>query len=503
MKDMKSEASRVRLATKAMLVLVGILLIPLLISIIHSGYNYVFDTDELFHVQLVWLYAHGYRPYLDIYNSVYTPLFGWLLLPVYKLMGFNFGTIYFTRYLMIVLFAIRVVTAGVIVYKIFGKRTALLFIPMFLVDPFVVFSSMQIRPDNLMMTVYTIGLLLLANAFAALTPASWFTAWITLSVSLLVLPKVLPSVTVAFGISLLWLMRKKRKPLVFPMLLGCIVPFMLFAAYGWATGSIKEIIMQAVVEAKAAYSYFPVHISQGNFYMADNYYVYGTMGKPLTWFYVWFLPLAAAAGVFYLVMNYIKKPALETRDVLKILLMATLLFQWASLFFLQVVFMQYYLPLSWLYALFTAVALDLLLTQLAPYKTARFTATMVIFFCFASLALTSIHANDGRARVDSTDRINQITTRWKQIPTGAYTFPNILFRPLAYPFAYGYFAATVPPSIINRLPSMITGIEKHHVAYVLADDYTMSKLPFDVQAYINTHYVRVPGDGELMVKKQE
>jgi hypothetical protein len=502
MKTMKSKLDQLRhfSLTKLLLFFIFIALIPLVVSIIKSGYLYVLDNDELNHVQLTYLYAHGSRPYLDIYNSVYTPLFGWFLLPIFGAMDFSFETIAFTRYIMIILFAIRVIASYVLVHKIFGRRIAYLFLPMFLTDPFVIFSSMQIRPDNLMMTLYSVGFLLFSLGMYG-SKKLLFVAGVLLSTSLLVLPKILPAVGVILLGSIAYCLLRKKHIAFTTTFLGLISPFILFVFYGIVSGSLAEIGMQAIVEAKAAYSYFSIGIPLGNFYIPGNFFVYGSSGKPLTWFYAWLLPHAAAAGIFITVMEYVRKRSVDAIGILKLMLVATLLLQWGVLFFLQVVFMQHYLPISWLYVLFTAVAIEHVLVTVSTYRHGLTTSHIVLTVLGLALIITSIKTNIGRSKVDSKELIATMKKRWEQIPEGTYTFPNYLFRPSMFPITYGYFIGNVPPVILNRLPSIIKRIEQHNVQYLLVDDYLMGKLPEDVRIYIQNRYTRVPGDGELMTPK--
>ena len=141
-------------------VITVVLLAWVAISAAVSGYHYQFDTDEFHYAQFIYLYANGLRPYLDVYSSVHPAIFQWLMIPVFLIKGFTtIETLYTGRAVMIILLAIRLVCAWYIIRIIFSKRTAVLFLFMFLFDPFAVFTSMQIRPDNLMLTVYTAGLL--------------------------------------------------------------------------------------------------------------------------------------------------------------------------------------------------------------------------------------------------------------------------------------------------------------------------------------------------------
>jgi hypothetical protein len=256
-----------------------------------------------------------------------------------------------------------------------------------------------------------------------------------------------------------------------------------------------------ILEARAAYSYFPIQIPIGNFHIPGNFYVYGTMGKPLTWMYAWFLPFAACAGLFACVQQILKRRVFHAGDTVKIILAFSLLAHWATLFFLPVMFMQHYLPFSWLMAIFGAFVIDAFYTTVIPYRFGKLLSVLAIYLFAICLIATSVKNNYGRSLVDSGALIQTVTTRWQQIPAGTYTFPNYLFRPSMYPITYGYFIGNVPPVILDRLPSITRSLEKYNVKILLVDDYLMSKLPGDVAAYITDHYSRVPGDGEMMKPK--
>lgn len=496
---MKSKFSRLSLHT-SLFIIISVALIPLIISIFKSGYAYVFDNDELNHAQLIFLYANGSRPYLDIYNSVYSPLFGWFLLPIYQLLGFTFSTLYMTRYVMIILFAIRVIVSFVMVYRVFGRRIAYLFVAMFLLDPFVIFSSMQARPDNLMMTVYSVGLLFYVRAILRPSTRGMFIAASCMALSLLILPKLVPSIGIIIAATIIFFSIKKKPAYILSGLFGFLVPLVLFSFYFLVHGSFEEMIKQSLFEAKAAYSYFSIMVPLGNFYIPDNFYIYGSMGKPLTWFYAWFLPFGASIGIFITIQHYLERHSIDQAGMLKIILGITLLVQWGVLFFLQVVFMQHYLPISWLYGVFAAVFIDSILTMTSRYRTGHIATSLLLFIVCMTLVHTSVKANNARSYVNSTELINRVTKRWQQIPEGTYTFPNYLFRPSMYPITYGYFIGNVPPVILNRLPPITARIEEYDVQYLLVDDYLMGKLPAPVRTYITAHYARVPGDNELMVR---
>lgn len=486
--------------THIFLFVVAVACIPLIWSIVHFAYSIVFDFDELNHVQIVWLIAHGAQPYRDIYNSFYPPVFEWFLLPAFLISGFSFDAIYMARYAMIVLFFIRLVAMFIVVRRVFNKRTAVLTTIMFLLDPFVVFSSMQIRPDNLMITLFTIALIPFTQAMKSFKKMSWFWTGFFVSFSLLALPKLLPMILIfAVGGCFYAWMKKKNFSSVGWTFIGALIPVGLFSLYLLVHGSFVEMFRETILEAKAAYSYFFNTMPEGFFYRPDNTLIYGSAGKPLTWYFAWFLRFAPIIGIL---LTFIKV-ALERKNItsstmIRLLLCIGLIVQWGMLFYLPLVFIQHYIPVSWLLAVFSAVWIDALLSLVNPIKIAKYGIELILFVACLMLINASVAANNARDDANMADLRNIIEQSWNRIPPGTYTFPNFLFRPSAYPITYMYFLGNVPPVILNRLPPIPERLEQYHVPILIVNDYLMNKLPADAVSYIQSHYQRIPGDNEFM-----
>jgi len=136
-----------------------VLLVPLALSVFYSGYWYTYYGDELVHANTVYLLSRGYRPFTDFF-TIYSPLFHYFLLPFFTFFGCTLETIQLSKFVMIFLFALRLLIGYLFVSKVFSKLTGFLFVLILLLDPFTVFSGMQIRPDNLLMLVFFTGFLL-------------------------------------------------------------------------------------------------------------------------------------------------------------------------------------------------------------------------------------------------------------------------------------------------------------------------------------------------------
>lgn len=487
---------------RILLFIIAIACIPLIISIVRMGYSIVFDFDELNHIQIVWLIAHGYIPYKDIYNSYYPPLFELFLLPVFLISGFSFDAMYMARYAMIILFAIRIIAMFLVIKNVFNRRIAIMTTVMFLLDPFVIFSSMQIRPDNLMITLFTVALIPFIKALRNYSPKWWMVTGVCVACALLTLPKLLPMVAVFTLGSLIymWMKKKNLTPILWAVI-GVVIPIGLFSFYLIIHGTFQEMFQETVREANTLVSFGTINVPYGTFYQPDNALIYGAMGKPLTWYYAWFLQFAPWSGVIIVLLEGLKQRAKITADsALRMLLGLGLTVQWAVLFFLPFVFIQYYIPVSWLAALFTAVGINALLGELSFNRMAQYALETLLFVACLLLIFRSISYNDSRDNANMADLRAIIEKRWSQIPPSTYTFPNFLFRPLAYPITYMDFIGNFPPAILNRLPPIPERLEKYHVKILIINDYLMSKLAPDVVSYIQSHYRRIVGDDEIMVR---
>jgi hypothetical protein len=472
--------------------------INLLLSVFKSGYWYQFDVDELLYSQYVYLYSHGFKPYLDIYASVYTPVFFWISAPIFLVKGFTFEGIYAARTVMIVLLCIRLFSAFLLFKTVFNKRVAFLFIPLFLFDPFAVFTTMQFRPDNLMLTLLTLGLLFFSLGVTQKKQVYIAVSGLTLGFAVVILSKIIPTLIVITGIFAWYCIEKKRiKDFVLFACYGSIVP-VLFILFTLSQGMFAQMIQQMFRDIKLLYTNFKYPIPLNALLHPDNIYVFGTMGKPLTWAYAWLIAPLGIAGLYHALSDIIRRKSTEQRDIIKIMLVFSLLSQWAVLFFVQVAFMQHYMPVNWLMAVFGAYALDELLTVSEKHPVARLATPIIIIICIGALTLKSTRYNEARSTIKGLDTQAAYEARWKQIPPDEAVFPSYLFRPAMYPIAYGGFIVNFPEVILNRFPNIPILLEQKKPRLLL-DQYTLDRLPANAIIFISEHYVRVPQDNELMV----
>ncbi|MBI4008827.1 hypothetical protein HY357_01210 [Candidatus Roizmanbacteria bacterium] len=474
-----------------------VILVPVIISIIQSGYYYTYDRDEITHIQKIYLMATGVNPYVSFYSS-FTPVFHAVFIPLFLQFGFSFQTIDIARIVMIILFAMRIGFFSLAIAKIFNKRIAVLFIPLYLFDPFTIFVSMQIRPDNLMITIFSLGFLLFIFGLFKSSKILLFLSGSLFSISALILFKMVPAIVIVVAVFFIYSLKKNKLAEFWIFLSGFILSCGFFLVYFILAGSFIPMFQQVFVLSPLFASSAKYITTFGFFNQPNNAYIYGLMGRPFIWAYVWVLPLLAAAGAYSAIIKLQKDS--ETKKYLRLTLVLLAIFQYVALLVINQIFIQYYIPLQWLLAMFAAVLIEeigwAMLSGL--YRLAFFIG---LFIFFLKLSSSSIETNKARATFNSSsnDFVSKTQKLWSLIPERSASFPNILFRPLGYPLEFGYeeYRVPFPPQIKALMPEYAQTFEKNKVHFLRVEDaQQFFSIEDGLQEYVEKHYKLIdPGLG--------
>src|SRR3989344_2133463 len=160
--------------------------------------------------------------------------------------------------------------------------------------------------------------------------------------------------------------------------------------------------------------------------------------------------------------------------------------------FINSVFIQYYIPINWLYAVFTAYFIDDLLFKIEMSKFMRNGLIVIFLIIFVLLYQTSIQANISRSNNTFDPIVKEATDFWKLIPEDRPTFPNLIFRKPIYPILWG---STFAPYMRNRYPPAFLALEKHKIPIPtgLTDEY-FNFLDSQSREYILKNYQRDASD---------
>lgn len=479
-----------------------VLLMPLVYSIFQSGFNYLLNGDELTHAQTTYLIIKGEKPF-ETFFSAYSPLFHWLFTPIYKFIGFNFQAIFFNRFIMTTLLLVRIVLAFFFAKKVFGKKVACLFILLWLFDPFTTFSGMQIRPDNLALTVYTLGLLIFTYGIFNQSKVLTFISGIIISLALLISMKILPSSFSIILIFLFYCILKKRIARFIFFLSGLILPIILFFGYYFLRGSLGEMFSQVFIESQQIVNYWFSFAPLGMLFMPNNDTFYGLPGRPANWVYVWILPIIGFAGALQAFSAIVKQKKFEVTEMLTIILVLSLVGQWSVLFYAQSVFAQYFLPITWLMALFGALFIKELINSVQSIKFLQVSFVACLLFLLINLYATSIRANLGRAKITWQIQVQEIEKLWQRFPENEPVFQNILFRPLAYPVPVGYNIELFPKERIEKLPDLASFLEKKAPKEIYIPEHVVINFQYikpGWRDYIFSHYEKTK-EQDVWVRK--
>ena len=457
--------------------------------VLKSGYFFEFYIDELYHANTAYLIAQGYSPFKDFFLP-YSPLFHVSLIPLFTQFGFTLETIQWTRLVMIALFAVRVVTAAVLVRMLFGTLAAILFVPLLLLDPLTEYSSMQIRPDNLMLTVYVVGVWLLTKGLLQKKKYLAFLSGILLGLAILLSIKIAPSMGVILLI-LTGLRFKYTFTGLRELWLGCILPIAIFCIYYSAKGLLSPMITNLLFDARLINEALKYPVPMGNFYRPSDATTYGLSFKPALFQYLWSLPLLSFAGVYATFQEFdFSFLKFSKKRTIGIILSISLVAQWLSLFFVRSVFIQYYLPVTYLFAIFAAVAVAKIIHTVQIHKFV-YTATLLFFsIIYMYLLIPSLQANSERAKRSGAEQKMAITAIWNYVPETSAVYPGVLFRPLAYPVPYGFTFYDLPQSIFSRYEPVQNYLKKNDVQYLNIDGKPWALPDETVVQYINAHYAQ-------------
>src|SRR3989344_770387 len=305
----------------------------LLRSVFLSGYYYRLNADEVYHSNLVYLMLKGFRPYADFY-STYSPFLQLYLMPVFLLFGATLKAISASRILMIILYLLQICLMFLLVKRVFGKKVALLFVPLYLMDPFMVFVGMQIRPENLMMVFYLLFLLSFSYAYEnAKSTKFYFLSGILFALTLLMNLKILPSLIAFAGAFIIYVFKNKlfRQLLIFTN--GFCLTFFIFFAYFLLAGYLPDMFQGLFIDPYALNNSIPNATWLGYFYF-QNPVIFGIDGKPLNRIYAWLLPVLAFTGGYAAINNSSDSDGIK-KNIMKIILLLSLFLQWVRMLFIN------------------------------------------------------------------------------------------------------------------------------------------------------------------------
>jgi len=384
-----------------------------------------------------------------------------------------------------VLFIIRLILIFFTARKLFGSLVAYISVVLYLFDPFTVFSGMQVRPDNLMMTFYLAGVFLILFWFLNKKPSLLPWAGLLLGASVVSLVKNIPATLIVALFTLIQLHKTRNYRHMVQFIAALVLPAVCIGVWAWHQGILPFMIQQIVFDAKQLNDTLRYPENILNYYWPPNFVLYGFPGRPVTWVYELCLPLLAFAGMFTTFLNL---KMFGAKGRLVGWFTAACLLQWVSLLFVRSVFIQYFLPVSWFLAVFAAYTLTRTYEAIGVGRFYRQIISAAAILMLIGGLVVSWKANNTRALSSYAAQKAYLTTQWRIIPETATVFPGAVFRVNIYPLGLETNFVDLPSNLLKRYGSPSVYLQRYRIPYIVLDPYNFSFLDAQTQIYIKAHY---------------
>jgi hypothetical protein len=480
------------------------LLLTLLLLILYSLYRLIshglmqnYDVDELQNAHTIYLLAHGYIPFKDFF-SIYSPIYHYALIPILSIFGYTFDGIYALRIVMTGLFLIRTVAFGYVGYMLFGSVWGLLAVLFFTFDVFFLQTAVQIRPDTLMMTLFSLSLVFFIKLLKKNQAKFYLLCGLFMSLTLIISLKILPTAAILGVFILFWIINQKKYKFLIPFVFGLSIPIILFVLLCVAQGTFNDMLVQLFADARLTNStrFYASHI---NYYYLPNEILYGRPGFTILWVFTNILPVLTFGGLILAISKATSINTAQFKRMFYWLFLLSMIVNWLYLYTIPSVFIQYLLMLTWVYPLGFIALLQNLWT-IIPAKAFRMLIGLSLCI-FIFLLRIQIDKSIAFRVTQVNYKLNQkMEYYFQMIPEDKTSFPGMLFRPLSYPIPFGYFYVEVPHSIRARYKPVVTYIQDPKVQVVAISDYMRKYMGGDELNYIDRNFHHIPDDVDLMVR---
>lgn len=319
--------------SKPMRIVYYIAIVAVFLMRLHLSLTRAFDPDEFAYLHWSYLLTIGKIPYRDFFYIIF-PFYQFFLLPVF-LIGQSVATVIAARIWQLALYVITALLIYRVSLSLFKKQMgALLSVLLFITFPMTLDKTIDIRPDMLM-----VAMLLLAMLSTNSLAFGLFTG-----LSLVVHPKIIFAVPMLVYL----VVTASKKPRIVPMVIGFLVPFLLFflyLAYHQAIPAAYTSILRDSVVANTGKGHFSPFQALSPYPLV--YVARG--GISLPWLVNTALWITSGVGLIFL---WIRNKRLGIAMVLYFV------FGIGLLFVFPVPFLQYFIPLTAMASILAGYAIN-------------------------------------------------------------------------------------------------------------------------------------------------
>lgn len=457
-----------------------------------------FDVDEFSYLHWTAELVKGQRPYVDFF-MFFGPGFLWFFAPIVKAYWMSAGVFLAARVMAFGIFLGILGGLGVLFGKTRGWKWALLPVVLLAFLPMPYDKFLEVRPDNLAVLIGLIGLI---GQIGWLQSGKKQWAWwsgVFYSASLLVFVKTMPFVVVGCVVALL--VRDGRKE----FFLGLVAPLVLFFFWLLTLGDFGAVWYSLTKLPFEANMMGKFDIMEPHLFFFPNASFYGGWGVTaglLTNHALWILGIVM--GAIRLFTPYVTVQGDRKKMLVELLIGGTfvvLVYGYVQFFPLK--HSQYLIPIAIFISYYAGDAVSLFFRRVERY--ARGWLALVVLLLGVGLIRINAQVNTPKLSVSNAIQIDEMKKLIAIVPQDARVLDmegRMLFWPDAYyiccvPFgSFTRFMSRKPP-VLSEVP------QGSRASYIFqGDSNRLASLSPRDQAYIETHYERMPGWGERLWKRK-
>ena len=358
---------------------------------LRMGLSRYFDPDELAHLHWAWLQFRGEKPYVDFFY-VLSPLFNFLFYPLFLVFGESISVLIFARVISFLIYLLTALAIFLLGRELFGKRTGVLSVVFFVTLPIGLAKQIEIRPDNLSVAFFVLGLWAFFRGFCKAEFKSckaefkwFFWSGLFLGAGAAVIQKGAVSAFAAVLLMVLLVVFLRRHDLVKifrRVFWGMTIPVLVLLIYllfkGVLIQGLEAIVVLALL-TNLGIPFAPLHW----FFLPIDIYYGGYRNFPYVFNRILFV--FAGLAVLFFLLKVLKKRKWKKEEVGVLSLAFLAVFLTFLLEALKATFLQYYLPVFPLVSILGAVGFLSLLEALKISDRTK----LIFYVCFLGACLFS------------------------------------------------------------------------------------------------------------------
>lgn len=469
------------------------LLVLFLFGRLQVGFERFFDPDEMANANWAYLVFRGAVPYRDFFYY-YTPFFHWLFSVVFILPEGPY-LILVMRIFIWCIYVTLTYVLYILVCKISQKPVLAVFSCLiFVIFPMTFDKTIDIRPDTLMTLLYFTSVYLLYIAHRH-DHRMFFIAGLLLSTSCLVLMKIIYAFPALVYLIFSTYRRKHMHEFIgeqlMPFIDGFIIPFVIFILYLFINHAVF-VAWDDIMRASLIY----------NFSLGGSFTLLDVLGPwPLIYLQQGGVSLPWIIQISFWLLGILGIPIVIVQNRrFGIFITFFVFFAVAFLLMFERPFVQYFIPLSFVFAITTTYSLELLYKLFKSIKgsilfhTISLTIFLFIFFGFLSKSFLLQYRE--RVVPTNTEQMEVLKQVHEHIPKNEPVVDldgSYVYRLNGFFYNFPLYASVID-KINPKAESLTESLIRTQTKYIVLDQkgYIFWKPKVSDLQFMLTHYLLSP-----------